>query len=98
MPGWTASGKPYTTIPDGTIGVILVEVKRGRYIPYSPQLQAQVSIGVQNGAQPILIVRPGATVSGPTIAAYGHRPQPGQNQNITILVFDPATGALSPYK
>jgi hypothetical protein len=95
MTGTTLGGAPYTTIPDGLLpgGGPLLEVKAGQYISLSPQLQAQVSIGqAAGGPGNLLVVRPGATVSGPVIQAFGHSPA-----TPTIQVFNPATGTFTPY-
>lgn len=70
-----------------------MEIKAGQYIYNSPQLQAQISIGhAPGGPGNLLVVRPGATVAQPVIDAFGHT-----LETPTIQVFDPATGAFTPY-
>jgi RHS repeat-associated protein len=96
MAGVTLSGDPYTTIPDGIIpnGGPLLEVKSGRYVSFSPQLQAQISIGRGTGAGNMLVVGPRTTVSGPTLGPDGFNHTP---TNPRVFRFDPATSALTPY-
>ena len=93
MVGTTLSGSSYTTIPDGILpNGSLLEVKNGAYVSYSPQLQAQVSVGQSTGVGNVLVVNPSSTVSQPVISAFGHTPA-----NPTIFSFDPATSVLTPY-
>jgi hypothetical protein len=94
MVGTTTSGASYTTIVDGIMqNGVLLEVKGVKYLSYSPQLQAQISIGqAVGGPGNVLVVAPGTTVSGPTITAFGH-----SAANPTIFRFNPATGVFTPY-
>jgi hypothetical protein len=95
MQGTTSTGAGYPTVPDGVMPIsrALLEVKGGKYIAYTKQLQAQISIGQRAGGPGnVLVVRPGATVSGPTVTAFGHRPG-----NPTIFTFDTSTGMFTPY-
>jgi RHS repeat-associated protein len=93
MTGTTLTGASYTTIPDGILqNGSLLEVKNSQYVSFSPQLQAQVSIGKNSGVGNILVVNPATTVSQPVISAFGHTPA-----NPTIFTFNPATSTLAHY-
>jgi RHS repeat-associated protein len=90
MVGTTPKGAQYTTISDYMFvsNGGLVEVKAGQYISYSPQLQAQVSIGRQIGVPSRFYIAPNSTVSGNVLRNYGQG---------NVIRYNPATRTFSQY-
>ena len=90
MGGTTLKGTQYTTTPDYRFvsNGGLVEVKAGRNISYSPQLQTQVNIGERIGVPSRIIVGPNSRVYQPALDNYGRG---------NVLRFDPATGKFTKY-